>query len=229
MVGWPGPLYFVERRGHRLRVGVPPRQRSSRVKSVSMLFAGELIVKHKSASRSLLALVNTIAVAVAFGAAPTSATGQELARRLTVRVPATLALGARSLVEGRSALIVRRSADHGGDLILLAQDSVTPDRMESAIYALLTLRALHGDSVESTTKMTPDALIAPATWRRLERHRTRMALAKLREATPLLVPGVGIVRTLAIFLPSRATARASKKLRLTGPQADISASTLHVR
>ena len=125
---------------------------------------------------------------------PCASPGHAQARRPT-RVAVTVALVDRL---PDSVVILRRKNVEPLDVILL-QPGADSRQLSSAVYDLLTVRQVSGDTADA-----PSRLRVRAKQRPVERPVLPWAarvMAHIRQAEPRPIPGVGTVRAVQIWLP----------------------------
>ena len=103
------------------------------------------------------------------------------------------------------AAILRRKDRSPRDVILLRRDGATGAHLSAAIFQLMIMRDRAGDTASSNAMFRlPRAKGSPKAWERTEQVRADRALARLRRSSPREIPGVGRVRAIDLYLPSRA-------------------------
>lgn len=115
------------------------------------------------------------------------------------RIPAIVAIAASQFASGEMFLIKRSPPKSPGDVIVLSPDA-SADDLSTAIHALLQVRKLKGDtSVGSfTLRLRPGQLngrsLGKIGW-------TVRVVRDLQRVEPMFLAGVGVVRSLTIWLP----------------------------
>jgi len=121
-------------------------------------------------------------------------TGHAQARRPT-RVAVTVAL-VDQLPD--SVVILRRRNVEPLDVILL-QSAADARQLSSAVYDLLTVRQVSGDTADAPSRMRVRA--RQRTTPRPVLPWAARVMAHLRQAEPRQIPGIGTVRAVQIWLP----------------------------
>jgi hypothetical protein len=131
--------------------------------------------------------------------APAAGSAQQPAARKAIRVPATVAMVDRLPVPDAPFVVQRRPTGRPMDLILV-RSTTTPAELSDAVRTLATARATGGDYPfeRATVRIRPQQKVQTA---RSEFPWTHGVLARLRNAKPQPIDGVGTVPAVAIWLP----------------------------
>ena len=142
-----------------------------------------------------------LAAAVAAIFAATDVPAQQPTVRKPQHVAATVAMVDEVPVPGAPFVVQRRPGATPADLILI-RPSATAAELSDAVRTLATARAASGDYplVPGIVRMRPNQK-----WQavRKELPWTHGVLARLRNAQPRSIEGVGTVRAVAIWLPKQ--------------------------
>ncbi len=137
---------------------------------------------------------------VAISCATDSAPAQSSrGHRAPTRVPVTIALVERLPQPDAPFVILRNAETAPHDVILLPADA-DARQLSIAVQALLTARAVGGDTAATTATLRVRPRGRPSNTHRQFPWVVRV-LADLRRTTLRSVPGVGIARAVVIWLP----------------------------
>lgn len=124
--------------------------------------------------------------------------------RAPTRVPLTVVLVPEMPRPGAAYEIQRRTTGNDLDVVLLLENA-TPEQLSDAVRGVLRARQGGGDTAQlaGTFRIRPHSgsARAPLPW-------ASRVLGDLRSAHPRVVPGVGRVRAVRIWLPPQAARRA---------------------
>jgi hypothetical protein len=137
------------------------------------------------------------------------ALAQDTGSQTTDRVPATIVLVDRLDDAPEGAVILRRHDQHPYDVVMIARREATAELLSAAVFTLLVTRSVLGDVPEAEARIAVLRVSGPQAWRSRIVPRLGRLLGKLRSAEPGPVKGVGVVRSLTVWLP------ADYELRLT--------------
>ncbi len=147
-----------------------------------------------------------ILVATLAALPPSVLHAQRTPGRAPTRVPLTVVLGPEWPRAGAAYEIQRHVTGNDLDVVLLMENA-TPEQLSDAVRGVLTARQGGGDTAqqEGRFRIRPHgrsaAVRAPLPW-------ANRVLTDLRAAHPRVVPGVGRVRAVRIWLPPQWAQRA---------------------
>jgi hypothetical protein len=102
-----------------------------------------------------------------------------------------------------AAVVLRRPGESPREVILLPAASADGEALASAVFKLLLTRQVEGVEPRGRSSLrVPDRTI-PAAWQNTDLPRAERFVQRLRSANVQPVRGVGMARSLPLFLPHR--------------------------
>ncbi|HVZ49403.1 MAG TPA: hypothetical protein VG916_11505 [Gemmatimonadaceae bacterium] len=102
-----------------------------------------------------------------------------------------------------TAELRRRVGDPTGDMILLREGRATPGALAAALRALARLRETEGVPALRSGHVVIHGESHPRSWRDALNEQAGRDLATLAKARPVVVQGIGSVRSITIYLAPR--------------------------
>ncbi len=127
---------------------------------------------------------------------------QDTDSRVTGRVPVTIALVDEVDGSHDGAVILRRADRHPNDVIMIARREANAEIFSAAVFTLLVTRRVLGDVPEAEARIPVLREHGPRAWRSRIMPRLGRLLGGLRSAEPAWVHGVGLVRSVTVWLPA---------------------------